>query len=326
MGIGNICDDYLDEYKDLISLDEINRVRADREKWLSRKSSLPFRQAVESLPLFKSSFVDLKGDAVTVGRKEELSEKESAKLVESIRKLIPWRKGPFILFGRYIDSEWKSHLKWQRVSPHLDDLKGKIVADIGCNNGYYMFKMAEQKPELVIGFDPMPRFYFSFNLVNRFTGFTNLKYEMLGAKHIEYFHDLFDTVFCMGVLYHNRNPIQILCGIWKSMKSGGQLIIESQGIPGKGSHALFPEDRYAKAGNVWFVPTADCLVNWIKRAGFKEVECFSVAETTTDEQRKTEYAPWESLDDFLDPGDRSKTVEGYPAPVRICIKARKLIN
>jgi len=115
----------------------------------------------------------------------------------------------------------------------------------------------------------------------------------------------------------------VLGGILNSMKPGGQLVVEGQGIPGENSHALFPEDRYAKARNVWFVPTAKCLANWISRAGFKEVECFSVAETTNEEQRKTEYAPWESLDDFLDPNDRSKTVEGYPAPLRICIRARK---
>lgn len=318
--------DYLEEYRELISIEKINLVRNDRQKWLDRKSSDPFRQAVESLPSFKSSFVDLSGDAITIGRKEELSEKEYAQLLDSIKILIPWRKGPFNLFDHYIDSEWKSNLKWQRVLPHVDDLREKIVADIGCNNGYYMFKMAEQKPKLVIGFDPMPRFYFSFNLVNRFTRFSNLKYEMLGAEHIDYFHNLFDAVFCMGVLYHSRNPIQVLCGIWKSMKPGGQLIIDNQGIPGNGSHALFPEERYAKARNVWFVPTADCLSNWIKRAGFKEVECFSIDETTSNEQRTTDYAPWESLNDFLDPKDRSKTVEGYPAPVRICIKARKLKN
>jgi len=169
----------------------------------------------------------------------------------------------------------------------------------------------------------MPRFCYAFQLVNRFAGFENLKYELLGAEHIHFFRRLFDVVFCMGVLYHNRNPIQILTGIWESMRPGGELILESQGIPGEGSYALFPEDRYAKMRNVWFFPTVECLVNWTKKAGFKEVECFSIEATTTEEQRATEYAPWESLSDFLDPEDSSKTVEGYPAPVRICIKAKK---
>jgi len=143
---------------------------------------------------------------------------------------------------------------------------------------------------------------------------------------MQHVKNMFDTVFCMGVLYHSRNPIQILNGIWEAMKPRGELIVEGIGIPGEGSFAIFPEDRYGKARNVWFIPTAQCLVNWVKRAGFKDVECFSIDKTNSEEQRATEYAPWESLDDFLDPQDPSKTVEGYPAPIRICIKARKKTN
>lgn len=315
--------DYLEPFSDGIDLEAINRVRAKRDYWFTRKGALPFKAAVERLPQFKSSLVDCAADAITVGQKDELSDSQHADLLQSMKDLLPWRKGPFKLFGHTIDSEWQSHLKWDRISPHLPDLKGKVVADIGCNNGYYMFRMAAHDPELVIGFDPMPRFCYAFQLVNRFTGLDNLKYELLGAEHMHYFRRLFDVVFCMGVLYHNRNPIQILTGIFESMKPGGDLILESQGIPGEGSYALFPEDRYAKMRNVWFFPTVDCIVNWTKKAGFKDVECFSIEATTTDEQRATEYAPWESLSDFLDPDDSSKTVEGYPAPIRICIKAKK---
>jgi tRNA (mo5U34)-methyltransferase len=317
--------DYLDAFSADIDLEAINKVRAERATWFTRRGALPFKAAVERLPQFKSELVDCSGDAITVGRREELSDAQYADLLKSIKDLLPWRKGPFRLFGHTIDSEWQSHLKWDRIAPHLPDLKGKVIADIGCNNAYYMFRMAAHDPSLVIGFDPMPRFCYAFQLVNRFAGFDNLRYELLGAEHMHYFRRLFDVVFCMGVLYHNRNPIQILTGIWESMKPGGELILESQGIPGDGSYALFPEDRYAKMRNVWFFPTVDCLVNWTKKAGFKEVECFSIEATTTKEQRATEYAPWESLSDFLDPDDSSKTVEGYPAPIRICIKAKKQV-
>lgn len=318
--------DYLDTLSPAIERDLINRIREERRQWLSKKGVQPLIEAVSSLPSFKSRHVELSGDAVTLGRREELTDGQFEDLLAACRTLLPWRKGPFNLFGHFIDSEWRSNLKWDRVLPQLDSLEGKVIADIGCNNGYYMFRMAHHNPRLVIGFDPMPRFNLTFNLVNRFAQLENLKFELLGAEHVHHFKETFDVVLCMGVLYHNRNPLKILGGLWQSMKHGGQLIIESQGIPGEGPFALFPEDRYAKARNVWFVPTAECLANWIRRAGFKEVECFSIDETTADEQRKTDYAPWESLDDFLNPCDRTKTVEGYPAPVRICIKARKLMN
>ena len=52
--------------------------------------------------------------------------------------------------------------------------------------------------------------------------------------------------------------------------------------------------------NVFFIPTANCLKSWLIRAHFKEVEIFSVEKTNFNEQRKTKYAPYESLEEFLD--------------------------
>ena len=45
--------------------------------------------------------------------------------------------------------------------------------------------------------------------------------------------------------------------------------------------------------------------------------------TTSEEQRRTEWMTTESLADFLDPHDSSKTLEGYPAPLRAVIVATK---
>ena len=46
-------------------------------------------------------------------------------------------------------------------------------------------------------------------------------------------------------------------------------------------------------------------------------------KTELNEQRKTEWIDTQSLEDFLDPNDPQKTVEGYPAPKRVYIKAIK---
>ena len=45
--------------------------------------------------------------------------------------------------------------------------------------------------------------------------------------------------------------------------------------------------------------------------------------TSTEEQRRTEWMVTESLADFLDPNDPTKTIEGYPAPLRAVLIARK---
>ncbi|EPC5455557.1 DUF1698 domain-containing protein, partial [Salmonella enterica] len=65
------------------------------------------------------------------------------------------------------------------------------------------------------------------------------------------------------------------------------------------------------------------LKKWLEKCGFIDVHIADVCVTTTEEQRRTEWMVTESLADFLDPNDRSKTVEGYPAPQRAVLIARK---
>jgi tRNA (mo5U34)-methyltransferase len=85
--------------------------------------------------------------------------------------------------------------------------------------------------------------------------------------------------------------------------------------------SVIPEERYAKMPNVYFIPTVPVLFTWLKSAGFKNIRCADVSVTTIEEQRKTEWIKTETLADFLDPADSSKTIEGYPAPVRAVVIA-----
>ena len=45
--------------------------------------------------------------------------------------------------------------------------------------------------------------------------------------------------------------------------------------------------------------------------------------TSKDEQRTTLWMPYESLNDFLDLQDSTKTIKGYPAPLRATFIAQK---
>jgi len=48
-----------------------------------------------------------------------------------------------------------------------------------------------------------------------------------------------------------------------------------------------------------------------------------VTDTTIDEQRSTDWMRFNSLQDFLDPENPSRTVEGYPGPRRATVIAEK---
>ena len=87
-------------------------------------------------------------------------------------------------------------------------------------------------------------------------------------------------------------------------------------IDGEDGKVLVPKGRYAKMRNVWFIPSVLTLENWLKRCGFKDIKLCHVDYTSTEEQRVTPWMDYESLQQFLDPADKSKTIEGYPAPKR----------
>lgn len=314
--------DYLLPYKEKINLDFLNSLKEDCDKWIDRKSNADLKKLLESLPEVEDHELDLSQDAVVIGNSSSGKRKQ---YIDLARELIPWRKGPFNFYGEKIDAEWRSDFKWNRLKNHVDNLEGKTVLDIGCNNGYFLFRMAEQKPELLLGIDPVIQCETQFKFLQHFARVPNLHFEMFGVEHIDSFKEMFDVIFSMGIIYHHRHPLEQLINIREALKPGGQAIIETIGIPGDESYALFPEDRYAKMRNVFFVPTLSCFINWLKKAKLIEVEVISATPLTFEEQRLTNWCPppSQSLEDFLDPNDLTKTVEGHPAPMRFCLKARK---
>ena len=70
-----------------------------------------------------------------------------------------------------------------------------------------------------------------------------------------------------------------------------------------------------------FLPSPDTLLLWLRRSGFRNARVVDMNRTTGDEQRATEWMGFNSLKDFLDPGDPLKTVEGLPAPLRAVVIA-----
>ncbi len=94
-------------------------------------------------------------------------------------------------------------------------------------------------------------------------------------------------------------------------------------IEGDVNQVLVPGERYAQMRNVYFIPSAEALKSWLEKCGFVDVRIVDFAVTTTDEQRRTDWMTSESLAEFLDPADSSKTVEGYPAPLRAVLVATK---
>lgn len=306
-------------------LDKIIEIHQEKQRWVNqeKKGFLRYRNPFTALSQFSAKHVSCNKDVVTIGTDDEVNSDEKKIIKENLQLFIPWRKGPFSVFGIDIDAEWRSERKWQRLAPHLPDLNGKVIADVGCNNGYYMFKMMESKPKFILGLEPSVQHYYCFKALNEMAGFTNQDIDLLGVEHLNLFPESFDVIFLMGIIYHRSSPVDVLRDIISALKPGGTLIMESQAIPGDDPIALFPEKTYAKVPGTYFVPTGKCIENWMTRAGFKDVNLFSSTPMSSEEQRKTDWMTFESYDDFIQPDNKDLTVEGYPAPFRVLLSGKK---
>lgn len=283
---------------------------------------LKWAKVVELLPDQAADSVELK-QAVCSERTLPLSEGERQHIIHHLKQLMPWRKGPYDLLGIHIDTEWRSDFKWNRVLPHLSPLAGRTILDVGCGSGYHMWRMVGEGAKMVVGIDPTALFLCQFEAVRKLLN--NDRRANLIPLGIEQMQPLaaFDTVFSMGVLYHRKSPLDHLTQLRNQLVNGGELVLETLVIDGDENSVLVPFDRYAKMKNIYFIPSVAALILWMQKCGFKNVRCVDVAVTSLDEQRKTDWLENESLVDFLDPHDLTKTIEGYPAPKRAVIIANK---
>jgi len=283
--------------------------------WQARLGPLLEQRLADSahgdLPAWRNILETLEAEAADTARQRQL-----------LLGLAPWRKGPFDLGDVHIDSEWRSDLKWDRVAAAVEPLADRSVLDVGCGNGYYALRMRAAGARAVLGIDPTLLYVIQFLAVQVFAAVPDVFVLPLRLEELPADARVFDTTFSMGVLYHQRAPLEHLRQLRETLRPGGQLVLETICLPGDKCFARTPAGRYARMRNVWLLPTVPELATWLARTGFADIRVADIAVTTTAEQRSTEWMPFESLAEALDPADPSLTVEGWPAPRRAVLLAQ----
>jgi tRNA (mo5U34)-methyltransferase len=288
----------------------------------SNKETTRLTKQLAQLPQINETCDLLVSDSVALlSKSAPLNEGQRAKTEAVLKQFMPWRKGPFTFFDIHIDTEWRSDWKWERVLPHINNLSGKRVLDVGCGSGYHLFRMYQEGAKSVIGIDPTTLFFFQFQVFKQYLPQLPIHFLPIGIEHMP-ITKAFDTVFSMGVLYHRPDPIKFLKELRAQLSENGQLVLETLVIEGDENTVLVPSDRYAQMRNVWFIPSVAALSLWLTRVGFKQVKCVDIDVTSIKEQRATQWMDSQSLVDFLDPHDHTKTIEGYPAPMRAVLIAQ----
>jgi len=287
----------------------------EAETWQNLLAQLPQVETVA--PAFDA-------DIVSVSAAQPVDDGQRNEIEALLRQLHPWRKGPYSIHGVHIDTEWRSDMKWRRLSGAIQPLAGKTVLDVGCGNGYHVWRMLGAGADLVVGIDPTLLSVVQFYAIKHFLGRQWPAHVLpLGIEQVPAGLAAFDSVFSMGILYHRRSPLDHLLELRGLLKPGGELVLETLVIEGDEGQVLLPENRYAQMRNVWFIPSPATLIGWLKRCGFGNARLLDVSPTTSEEQRSTDWMRFQSLPDFLDPDNPQKTREGYPAPRRAIFLAEQ---
>jgi len=274
-------------------------------------------QAIDTIDALPKGKISLKKPYISIN-KDCI---DSELLMDALYKLVPWRKGPFMINGLALESEWDGDMKWQRISKHIKPLKNKRVLDVGAGNGYFTLRMAMEGAERALGIEPFLLFNYQFRAIKSMIEsplnalLLPIKLEDMPKKPI------FDTVFSMGVLYHQRDHMAHLSQLHEMMAPDAELVIETLVVEDPEDYILVPNGRYAQMRNVYSIPSIKTLKSWLNDANFNNIRVVDVNKTTTAEQRKTSWIGENgaSLEDFLDPFDDSLTIEGYPAPTRAIV-------
>ena len=308
----NFFDDFL--------LNKISKqcVEISNQAYQVNNGNIPkWSQAIEAIDSLPKGKVSLKQPYININQ----ASIDSELLLKALHKLMPWRKGPFMINELTLESEWDGDMKWQRLSKHIKPLKNKRVLDVGAGNGYFTLRMAIEGAKRALGIEPFLLFNYQFRAIKSMIKsplnalLLPIRLEDMPKMAI------FDTVFSMGILYHQKNHILHLSQLREMMAPNAELVLETLVVGNQEDYILAPKGRYAHMRNVYSIPSIKTLKSWLKDANFNNIRVVDVSKTTTAEQRKT---PWigenaASLENFLDPLDDSLTIEGYPAPTRAIV-------
>lgn len=295
--------------------------RLAMERFFAHGDTAHWRKVIDALPEFEDCPFDFSRSAIVIGTPDGFEPSTRQRLFDALKQLCPWRKGPFEIGDIELDAEWRSDMKWARVKDAVANLEGQRVLDVGCGNGYYGLRALGEGATSVLGIDPSALFVLQFELLRRLLPpipqvVLPLRFEELPSHPLG-----FDTVFSMGVLYHRKAPLQHLERLRDSVVPGGRLVLETLVVEDRFGPMLEPQSRYASMRNVWCIPSLAQLRHWLERTRFERVRVHDVTRTSILEQRATVWTNEHSLAQALDERDPTRTVEGYPAPLRALVTA-----
>ena len=237
-------------------------------------------------------------------------------LEERVKELGQFFQGPFDLGnGLIIQGMSDCSSKWQYTLPLSklpEDLSGMRVLKIGSNAGYDSFQLRKRNPQYLLAIEPSERYFKQALFLQGYYG-TDIDFQQIGWESLDHSLDeSFDLVLCLGIIYHEINPGNLLERIYSLLKPGGLLMMESHVLrePHLTEFARFVEDTFLGQNHYWWIFGRECLQAMLRTYGFVEVEEFSYGDS-----------PY-----TFNPDSDEKTIEGYDKGGLSWLQCRKPVS
>ena len=237
---------------------------------------------------------------------------EEERLRAEIERLAPFFQGPFpVTPNLTITGAYDARVKCKTILGPLlpESLEGRSVLEIACNAGYDSFFLNLRRPRKYLAVDPNPVVHPQALFLNAHYGagidFQCLDWRELAPER----HGVFDWVICIGLLYHEVSPMDLLAKMYEMTAVGGSVLLETLVLASdaRAPVAKFIGGSFRGDPNTWWLPTTTCAEAMLAAAGFSEPRTRS------------------KLPDFsLNPADPERTVEGWPREAIAYFTARKL--
>ena len=235
-----------------------------------------------------------------------MSSYDESKLREIFDASKPWHHHILVKgVATKVEPAWGEPLEHPRqmaneLEPVLDNVEGKRVLDVGCNDGFFVFHCRERGASSVCGIEAEAHHYKNANLVNDLLQQGSIELRCMSAYEIDESLGEFDISLLLGLIYHLKNPLKVIESV--AHLTNETLVIETalrnslvdiknreKGIMGTPSmdfleHPLEPMSDTAHLENCynpqisfegaynWWVPNSECVCSMLRSVGFQKTE------------------------------------------------------
>lgn len=214
---------------------------------------------------------------------------------DTVRRLGPWFQNLHLPGGlktapEHFLGDFPS-FKWNAIQSHLPaNLKGWRVLDIGCNAGFYCFKLAARGAQ-VLGIDREPLYLAQAEWAREQFRFENqVEFKQMQLYDLLRMDQTFDLVIFMGLFYHLRYPVLGLDIV--AQKVGRLMVFQTLTMPGEDVRRdtsglgieqrdglldpgwpkmAFFEHEFAADRTNWWAPNHACVEAMLRTSGLRVV-------------------------------------------------------